>query len=128
MAATTTLTYARGEEDNRRWEARDEDGALIDLTGYLMFFTVRDGPTEDDALVFELTSAGGEIVYDADQPGVGKGLGQWEFRTVHTLQPAGEDGIYYYWDCWVTAPDTLDRVAHVRGRFLITPRISTVAA
>lgn len=75
-----------GKAKTFRLTIRDASGALVDLSGKTVRFSVKAGRNTTAALITKTSGSG--ITHDADQPGVGKGLASLRILPNDTLANA----------------------------------------
>lgn len=130
------LELYKGSTFDETWEIRDDDGALVDLTGWGAELKVRQ---DYDSAVL-LTVASGVLVVGptASAIVVGDAAGTLRIYIGSTVMAAitaasfkatvDEDGTTYsgVWDLETIKPGTLERFREVMGPVLFSPEVTYV--
>lgn len=114
-----------GKAKTFRLTVRDASGALVDLSGKTLRFSIKETRNTAAALVTKTSGAG--ITHDVDQPGVGKGLASLRLLPADTnVVAAFKSNTVQTYTCELELiqiggePEILDT-----GFFTVTPAVRT---
>ena len=97
---TKDIRRVRGETIKLRFTVRDADGALVNLTGYTVYFRVRPDPKAAPTISLASTDFGNPIVIQAQS---GLTLGVYDVTVSHALSAALAVGDHVF-DSWIVSP------------------------
>lgn len=117
------IQITQGESQTRRLTVRDADGNLVDLTGCVVYLTVKAKEGDTVALISKVSTTPSQILILTPQTLDNKGKADIFFTPTDTLTMTPKD---YRFDTWVVLASLQRKVVIRPSPFTVQPTVTVI--